>query len=254
MRFHYALPSVLVALLLCVGLCSRLSAQSSGPEPGFAVDNGDVNGDFVRDLTDGIYFLRFLVLGGEEPVPLASCAGRAPNVQNGDANGDSSRDLTDAIGYLGWLFLGGEEPVQACGHGLAALIAFPLAQVGGDDGDDDDGANNPNLYSGLGSDGGLDGSRRSKDNDELRAKRIENGGLRQIWKFDVAEAFDEVPPEETIFSRMVGPLSTPQVDEDVVYFNVGTNWTASGGGLPPETLRGSKIVALHRDSGDIKRR
>lgn len=112
-------------------------------------------------------------------------------------------------------------------------------------------ANNPNVYLGLGSDGGIDGSRRSKGNRELTAKNIKKHGLKEAWKFDTADAFPELAGGDVLFSRLVGPLSTPQADEDVVYFNIGTNWTVEDAGGAP-FINPSKIVALHRDTGDIK--
>lgn len=63
-----------IALALCgpAGLAAE-PTQSWG----FALENGDANGDEQRDLSDGIYILGHLFLGGPAPLPLAHC-GVAP--------------------------------------------------------------------------------------------------------------------------------------------------------------------------------
>lgn len=87
------------------------------PSAGYAVLNGDINGDQVRDLSDPISLLGYLFSGGEKPVPLALCGTDPTAVTNGDTNGDRVLDLSDPIFLLGWLFSGGPEPVTACGEG-----------------------------------------------------------------------------------------------------------------------------------------
>lgn len=87
---------------------------------GFALDNGDVNGDLARDVSDGIYLLAYAYSGGPEPVPLALCGASEAVVQNGDANADGALDLSDAVSLFGWLFQGGLEPFPACGEGSGA--------------------------------------------------------------------------------------------------------------------------------------
>ena len=51
-------------------------------------------------MTDAVYTLNHLFLGGPEP----SCADAA------DANDSGEVDLSDSVFTLAWLFLGGEEP------------------------------------------------------------------------------------------------------------------------------------------------
>jgi hypothetical protein len=84
---------------------------------GFALANGDVNGDMERDLSDAVELLGHLYLGNPEPVPLALCGSSEPIVRNGDSNGDGARDVSDAVHLLWWLFVGGREPVGACFEG-----------------------------------------------------------------------------------------------------------------------------------------
>ncbi len=92
---------------------------------GFAFESGDTNGDSNRDLSDGLYLLDHLFVGGPAPVPYA-CGTDIPSRDNGDVNGDSVLDLSDGVYLLGWLFLGGPEPVEIdClwGEGSGAAAA-----------------------------------------------------------------------------------------------------------------------------------
>jgi hypothetical protein len=69
---------------------------------------GDTNDDDTADITDAIFILGYLFLGGPTP----SCLDAA------DSNDDGAIDVTDAIALLGHLFLGSgilPEPFGACG-------------------------------------------------------------------------------------------------------------------------------------------
>ena len=107
--------------VLSAVLSLPLAAQSA-PSAGYALENGDVNGDQERDLSDPVYLLSHLFLGGPIAVPLAYCDADVPVVQNGDSNHDGAIDLSDSVHLLGWLFVGGPEPADACilGNGEGA--------------------------------------------------------------------------------------------------------------------------------------
>ena len=77
-----------------------------------AVDNGDVNADGARDISDAIYLLSYLFSGGPAPLPLA-CE-PAADFHNGDVNGSGSIEMSDAIFLLNWLFRGSRVPVVGC--------------------------------------------------------------------------------------------------------------------------------------------
>lgn len=115
MRRYLLHLSVFVGLSI-PGVLSSVPLHA-GELLGFAWENGDINGDGERDLSDGIGLLGHLFIGGPAPVPLALCGSDAPIVQNGDTNGDGSIDISDPIQLLGWLFLGSSQPVPACGAG-----------------------------------------------------------------------------------------------------------------------------------------
>ncbi len=100
---------------------------TSGAFP--AVDNGDTNGDWDLDLSDVIYMLNYLYLGGPASVPHICSSDAA--LQNGDTNGDSEFNLTDSIYLLSHLFLGGPEPIEiSCGAipGGGAATQRPLSE------------------------------------------------------------------------------------------------------------------------------
>jgi hypothetical protein len=125
--------SVLVCILSVCLAPAGLRALDS--KLGVAADNGDVNGDLDRDLSDGIYLLGHLFLGGPAPVPLADCGLELPALANGDANADATLDVSDSVRLLAWLFSGGDAPVDACdtgsgGHGFCRpYVAPPWARV-----------------------------------------------------------------------------------------------------------------------------
>jgi hypothetical protein len=63
---------------------------------------GDANGDRDVDLSDAVYLVNYLFIGGPEP-----------NVfEAGDANGDDEVDMADAVYIVNYLFIGGPPPVE----------------------------------------------------------------------------------------------------------------------------------------------
>jgi hypothetical protein len=61
---------------------------------------GEVNDDGAIDITDAVFLLGYLFLGGEEP----------PCLESADADDNGELEITDAIRLLSYLFLGGEAP------------------------------------------------------------------------------------------------------------------------------------------------
>ena len=80
-----------------------------GGDPVVVYRRGDSNANGTLDLTDGVFVLNFLFLGGTMP-PCMSAA---------DANGNGVLDLTDGVYILNFLFLGGPPPTapgpNSCG-------------------------------------------------------------------------------------------------------------------------------------------
>jgi hypothetical protein len=71
---------------------------------------GDSNGDGNLNITDGIYVLNFLFLGGPTP----------PCLEAANPNDDQAVNITDGIYVLNFLFLGGPAPAppgpDSCGR------------------------------------------------------------------------------------------------------------------------------------------
>jgi hypothetical protein len=81
------------------------SAECPEPVP---FQRGDSNDDGKKDITDPIFTLAYLFLGGPRP----------PCLKSADVNDDGKLDITDAIYLLSHLFLGGprpHDPFAACG-------------------------------------------------------------------------------------------------------------------------------------------
>lgn len=120
------IKTLLRITVLCVGgfavnlSLGRLAVGQGDFSVGFALENGDSNGDLERDLSDVVHLLGHVFLGGPSPLPLALCGSEPTRVTNGDSNGDGAIDVSDGIHLLGWLYAGGPAPVAACGEGSAA--------------------------------------------------------------------------------------------------------------------------------------
>jgi hypothetical protein len=82
--------------------------------PPIIFKRGDANADGPINITDGIYVLNFLFLGGPEP----------PCREAANANDDAGINITDGIYILNFLFLGGPPPAPpgqtTCGPDPAA--------------------------------------------------------------------------------------------------------------------------------------
>jgi hypothetical protein len=105
----------------CYTVRSKVVTRTSAPsnescgtptgstEPVF--HRGDSNADGQFNITDGIYVLNFLFLGGPTP----------PCLESANPNDDLQINITDGIYILNFLFLGGPEPAspgpggKACG-------------------------------------------------------------------------------------------------------------------------------------------
>ena len=91
--FHFPASLLLVLALPALPGCG-------GEPPGKQFIRADSNGDGIVNITDGIFVLNFLFLGGPAP----------PCQDSADSNDDSLLNITDGIFILNFLFLGGPEP------------------------------------------------------------------------------------------------------------------------------------------------
>ena len=87
----------------------RIAEIATGePPPTERFVRGDANADDSINITDGIFVLNYLFLGGDDP----------PCEDAADANDDGGLNITDGIFILNFLFLGGATPPppqEACG-------------------------------------------------------------------------------------------------------------------------------------------
>lgn len=61
---------------------------------------GDANNDGTVDISDVVYLINYIFVGGSAPNPLTA----------GDANCDSAVDISDAVYLIGYIFSGGSAP------------------------------------------------------------------------------------------------------------------------------------------------
>ena len=107
-------------------------AEANALVPTFVRGDCDGDGDVSATVTDAVFLLAFLFLGGAEPPCLAACD------VNGD--GDVGGSVTDAVRLLTHRFLGGDSPPPPfpnCGPGfetdaaLGCAVSDACAQDGG---------------------------------------------------------------------------------------------------------------------------
>jgi hypothetical protein len=117
-----------VTALLAYFLPSEAYAFDGTSGVGYALANGDVNGDLTVTIQDPVSLIQYLMGGRCAPVPLALCAGNAPRVKNGDINGDGRINMADVIRLLCWLFGGGHPPVAPCSDPSAPRVVPAAAE------------------------------------------------------------------------------------------------------------------------------
>ena len=96
-------------------VAAEMIAWLLGSDPGGVgpFQRGDCNDDGATNLTDGVFLLNFLFLGGPPPTCGAAC----------DYNSDGSLNITTGVFIFNFLFLGGPAPVGpriACGTSMLA--------------------------------------------------------------------------------------------------------------------------------------
>jgi len=109
---------ILSALILNAALLGviayQFTALAGGGGP-TADENGDVNGDGGRDLTDAIYMLSWMFRGGPGPVPLA-CA------QEGGALRPEHEEIFEHLSMV-------DLPVDDAGNLINPLIVSPVRRL-----------------------------------------------------------------------------------------------------------------------------
>jgi hypothetical protein len=62
---------------------------------------GDPNNDSVTNVSDAVYIINYVFVGGDEPAPVLAC---------GDANNDGAVNVSDAVSIINYVFVGGNPP------------------------------------------------------------------------------------------------------------------------------------------------
>ncbi len=62
---------------------------------------GDANNDELVNVSDAVWIINFVFVGGQPPQPVFAC---------GDANADASVNVSDAVWIINFVFVGGAPP------------------------------------------------------------------------------------------------------------------------------------------------
>jgi hypothetical protein len=76
----------------------QIFATSGGPCQG---ECGDANFDLSVNVSDAVWVINYVFIGGPEPQPVLAC---------GDANGEGSVNVSDAVWIINYVFIGGGPP------------------------------------------------------------------------------------------------------------------------------------------------
>jgi hypothetical protein len=97
----------------------RLQSIQNMPHDGQAVEfrpnfefsylTGDANNDGSINVSDAVYIINYVFIGGTPPLPFAS----------GDANCDGSVNVSDAVYIINYVFVGGYAPGDINGDGIS---------------------------------------------------------------------------------------------------------------------------------------
>ena len=127
MLFKKILSVATVALFtagVCAGHEGAQDEENRGARLVTTLENGDLDGDGSRNITDAVRMVNYLFSGGPPPVPAvcevfeSGSSDKDPifsvptEVQNGDVDGNGSVNITDVIRFVQWLFAAGDEPVS----------------------------------------------------------------------------------------------------------------------------------------------
>jgi hypothetical protein len=68
---------------------------------------GDANSDSAVNVSDAVYIINYVFIGGDVPDPIESA----------DANCDGSANVSDAVWIINYVFIGGNDPCDSNGDG-----------------------------------------------------------------------------------------------------------------------------------------
>jgi parallel beta-helix repeat protein len=70
---------------------------------------GDANNDKTVNISDAVYIINYVFIGGGPPIPLES----------GDSNCDGDCNISDAVWIINYVFVGGNDPCDTDGDGVS---------------------------------------------------------------------------------------------------------------------------------------
>lgn len=85
----------------CDGIVNGYNAIDCLAPPPCQGRCGNANGDASVNVSDAVYMINYVFVGGEAPRPVMAC---------GNANGDSSTNVSDAVYIINFVFVGGQAP------------------------------------------------------------------------------------------------------------------------------------------------
>jgi hypothetical protein len=78
---------------------------SEEPQPEYIC--GDTNGDETVNISDAVYLINYVFIGGDPPEP----------IESGDCNCDTSCNISDAVWIINYIFVGANDPCDTDGDG-----------------------------------------------------------------------------------------------------------------------------------------
>jgi hypothetical protein len=87
------------------------AGHTSEPTPiltGYPYSCGDCNNDNDVNVSDAVYIINYVFVGGDPPYPLYT----------GDVNCDAVVNISDAVWIINYIFVGGKAPCDTDGNGL----------------------------------------------------------------------------------------------------------------------------------------
>ena len=112
---HYIIPdwqanNDLLLILVDTGMIGEftdtLGIENEGEPPLYIC--GDANSDEIVNVSDAVYIINYVFVGGDPPDPFWS----------GDANCDGVCNVSDAVWIINYVFVGGNDPCDTNGDGI----------------------------------------------------------------------------------------------------------------------------------------
>jgi hypothetical protein len=109
-QYYYIPPDSQVYYITMFALDAAGHTSKSTPIlTGYEYNCGDCNDDGVVNVSDAVYIINYVFVGGDPPYPLYT----------GDVNCDAFVNISDAVWIINYVFVGGNAPCDTTGDGIA---------------------------------------------------------------------------------------------------------------------------------------